>query len=61
MDLGACPQGQCSTPSEREKPHYCLLSLSSEHSGLTTGVAFGHHAKFIASTGMDRSLKFYSL
>ncbi|EDL41393.1 PRP19/PSO4 pre-mRNA processing factor 19 homolog (S. cerevisiae), isoform CRA_c [Mus musculus] len=32
-----------------------------EHSGLTTGVAFGHHAKFIASTGMDRSLKFYSL
>uniref|UniRef100_A0A803Y6R6 Pre-mRNA-processing factor 19 n=1 Tax=Meleagris gallopavo TaxID=9103 RepID=A0A803Y6R6_MELGA len=29
--------------------------------GLTTGVAFGHHAKFIASTGMDRSLKFYSL
>ncbi|NWT74424.1 PRP19 factor, partial [Prunella himalayana] len=27
-----------------------------EHSGLTTGVAFGHHAKFIASTGMDRSL-----
>ncbi|KAG8505715.1 Pre-mRNA-processing factor 19, partial [Galemys pyrenaicus] len=35
--------------------------LSSEHSGLTTGVAFGHHAKFIASTGMDRSLKFYSL
>lgn len=34
---------------------------SPEHSGLTTGVAFGHHAKFIASTGMDRSLKFYSL
>uniref|UniRef100_A0A8D1XV54 Pre-mRNA-processing factor 19 n=1 Tax=Sus scrofa TaxID=9823 RepID=A0A8D1XV54_PIG len=32
-----------------------------EHSGVTTGVAFGHHAKFIASTGMDRSLKFYSL
>ncbi|KAL7991993.1 hypothetical protein Chor_016249 [Crotalus horridus] len=32
-----------------------------EHSGLTTGVAFGHHAKFLASTGMDRSLKFYSL
>ncbi|XP_008157811.1 pre-mRNA-processing factor 19 [Eptesicus fuscus] len=32
-----------------------------EHSGLTTGVAFGQHAKFIASTGMDRSLKFYSL
>lgn len=46
---------------EEEKPHSCLSFLSSEHSGLTTGVAFGHHAKFIASTGMDRSLKFYSL
>lgn len=44
-----------------EASHRCLLFLSSEHSGLTTGVAFGHHAKFIASTGMDRSLKFYSL
>ncbi|KAK2525191.1 Prpf19 [Columba guinea] len=38
-----------------------LIFDQSEHSGLTTGVAFGHHAKFIASTGMDRSLKFYSL
>lgn len=38
-----------------------LCLPSAEHSGLTTGVAFGHHAKFIASTGMDRSLKFYSL
>ena len=32
-----------------------------EHSGLTTGVAFGHHAKFIASTGKDRSLEFYRM
>uniref|UniRef100_A0A8C1CGE8 Pre-mRNA-processing factor 19 n=1 Tax=Cyprinus carpio carpio TaxID=630221 RepID=A0A8C1CGE8_CYPCA len=33
----------------------------SDHSGLVTGVAFGEHAQFLASTGMDRSLKFYSL
>uniref|UniRef100_A0A8C1MVJ7 Pre-mRNA-processing factor 19 n=1 Tax=Cyprinus carpio TaxID=7962 RepID=A0A8C1MVJ7_CYPCA len=32
-----------------------------DHSGLVTGVAFGEHAQFLASTGMDRSLKFYSL
>ncbi|XP_064193840.1 pre-mRNA-processing factor 19 [Anguilla rostrata] len=32
-----------------------------EHSGLVTGVAFGEHAQFLTSTGMDRSLKFYSL
>uniref|UniRef100_A0A673LH57 Pre-mRNA-processing factor 19 n=1 Tax=Sinocyclocheilus rhinocerous TaxID=307959 RepID=A0A673LH57_9TELE len=33
----------------------------SDHSGLVTGVAFGEHAQFLASSGMDRSLKFYSL
>uniref|UniRef100_A0A667WTM7 Pre-mRNA-processing factor 19 n=1 Tax=Myripristis murdjan TaxID=586833 RepID=A0A667WTM7_9TELE len=33
----------------------------SEHSGLVTGVAFGENAQFLTSTGMDRSLKFYSL
>ncbi|KAJ8382382.1 hypothetical protein SKAU_G00031600 [Synaphobranchus kaupii] len=32
-----------------------------EHSGLVTGVAFGEHAQFLTSAGMDRSLKFYSL
>lgn len=36
-------------------------SLSADHSGLVTGVAFGEHAQFLSSTGMDRSLKFYSL
>lgn len=46
---------------QRRKASSLLSCLSTEHSGLTTGVAFGHHAKFIASTGMDRSLKFYSL
>uniref|UniRef100_A0A8C9TK50 Pre-mRNA-processing factor 19 n=1 Tax=Scleropages formosus TaxID=113540 RepID=A0A8C9TK50_SCLFO len=32
-----------------------------DHSGLVTGVAFGEHAQFLTSAGMDRSLKFYSL
>uniref|UniRef100_A0AAR2L259 Pre-mRNA-processing factor 19 n=1 Tax=Pygocentrus nattereri TaxID=42514 RepID=A0AAR2L259_PYGNA len=32
-----------------------------DHTGLVTGVAFGEHAQFLSSTGMDRSLKFYSL
>uniref|UniRef100_A0AAY4BYM5 Pre-mRNA-processing factor 19 n=1 Tax=Denticeps clupeoides TaxID=299321 RepID=A0AAY4BYM5_9TELE len=32
-----------------------------DHSGLVTGVAFGEHAQFLSSAGMDRSLKFYSL
>uniref|UniRef100_A0A8C7R023 Pre-mRNA-processing factor 19 n=1 Tax=Oncorhynchus mykiss TaxID=8022 RepID=A0A8C7R023_ONCMY len=32
-----------------------------EHTGVVTGVAFGEHAQFLTSTGMDRSLKFYSL
>uniref|UniRef100_A0A4W5L2B7 Pre-mRNA-processing factor 19 n=1 Tax=Hucho hucho TaxID=62062 RepID=A0A4W5L2B7_9TELE len=32
-----------------------------EHTGVVTGVAFGEHAQFLTSSGMDRSLKFYSL
>ncbi|MBN3299410.1 PRP19 factor, partial [Amia calva] len=32
-----------------------------EHTGLVTGVAFGQHSQFLTSSGMDRSLKFYSL
>lgn len=32
-----------------------------DHSALTTGLAFGQNAKFLASAGMDRSLRFYSL
>jgi pre-mRNA-processing factor 19 len=31
-----------------------------EHSGMGTGVRFGVNASFIASTSMDRTLKFYS-
>ncbi|TST60384.1 DNA-directed RNA polymerase I subunit RPA1 [Bagarius yarrelli] len=37
-----------------------VLNLT-DHTGLVTGVAFGEHAQFLSSTGMDRSLKFYSL
>lgn len=37
-----------------------LLKTFAEHSGLVTGVKFGRHAQFVASTGMDRHLKFYS-
>ncbi|XP_041029811.1 pre-mRNA-processing factor 19, partial [Carcharodon carcharias] len=31
-----------------------------EHSGQTTGVSFGEHSRFLASSSMDRSLKLYS-
>uniref|UniRef100_A0A8C9QYN2 Pre-mRNA-processing factor 19 n=1 Tax=Scleropages formosus TaxID=113540 RepID=A0A8C9QYN2_SCLFO len=37
------------------------IILYFNHSGLVTGVAFGEHAQFLTSAGMDRSLKFYSL
>lgn len=59
--LGACGQDRHSDPRGEKPLTFASCLSSSEHSGLTTGVAFGHHAKFIASTGMDRSLKFYSL
>ncbi|XP_069752351.1 LOW QUALITY PROTEIN: pre-mRNA-processing factor 19 [Narcine bancroftii] len=32
-----------------------------EHTGLSTGVCFGEHSRFLASTSLDRSLKLYSL
>ncbi|XP_071944991.1 pre-mRNA-processing factor 19-like [Antedon mediterranea] len=37
------------------------LAVLTDHNGLATGVRFGQHAGFLASTGMDRSLKFYGL
>lgn len=40
---------------------YSFVFLYPEHTGVVTGVAFGEHAQFLTSTGMDRSLKFYSL
>uniref|UniRef100_A0A8C4QYJ2 Pre-mRNA-processing factor 19 n=1 Tax=Eptatretus burgeri TaxID=7764 RepID=A0A8C4QYJ2_EPTBU len=32
-----------------------------EHSGLATGVRFGEHASFLASSSLDRSLKLYAM
>ncbi|MFT7807771.1 hypothetical protein AGIG_G12805 [Arapaima gigas] len=32
-----------------------------QHTGVVSGVAFGEHVHFLVSTGMDRSVKFYSL
>ncbi|CAB3980346.1 Pre-mRNA-processing factor 19 [Paramuricea clavata] len=37
-----------------------LLKTFTDHSGVATGVKFGKNAGFIASTGMDRNLKFYA-
>lgn len=42
-------------------PPLFVPSLTVDHTGLVTGVAFGENAQFLTSTGMDRSLKFYSL
>nr|CAB3265184.1 pre-mRNA-processing factor 19-like [Phallusia mammillata] len=37
------------------------LKTFTEHSAMTTGVRFGQNARFLASTAMDRSLKFYGI
>ena len=37
-----------------------IFLVVSDHSGVATGVKFGKNAGFIASTGMDRNLKFYA-
>lgn len=34
---------------------------SLDHSGVATGVRFGQNASFLASAGMDRSLKYYGI
>ncbi|RWS29897.1 pre-mRNA-processing factor 19-like protein [Leptotrombidium deliense] len=36
------------------------LKTFADHTALATGVRFGHSSKYIASTGMDRTLKIYS-
>ncbi|XP_014672185.1 PREDICTED: pre-mRNA-processing factor 19-like isoform X2 [Priapulus caudatus] len=36
------------------------LAVFGEHTQLVTGVRFAHNARFIATTSMDRSLKFFS-
>ena len=35
------------------------LTTSKAHTSAVTGVKFGHNATFLASTSMDRSLKFH--
>nr|XP_023028900.1 pre-mRNA-processing factor 19 [Leptinotarsa decemlineata] len=37
------------------------LKVFNDHTAMATGVRFGKHARFIASTSMDRTLKLYSL
>ena len=37
------------------------LKTFTKHTSLATGVSFGKNARFLASTGMDRSLKFYGI
>ncbi|XP_071848951.1 pre-mRNA-processing factor 19-like [Apostichopus japonicus] len=37
------------------------LCIFSDHTDIATGVRFGNHASFLASTGMDRNLKFFGL
>lgn len=35
------------------------IAVFNEHTNLGTGVRFGTNASFLASTSMDRTLKFY--
>lgn len=37
------------------------LKVFNEHTTLATGVRFGKHAQYLASTSMDRTLKLYGL
>ncbi|XP_065890470.1 pre-mRNA-processing factor 19-like [Dysidea avara] len=40
---------------------WTLLKTLTDHSGVVTGVKFGQNASFLASVGMDRSLKYYGI
>lgn len=37
------------------------LRIFNDHTALATGVRFGKHAQYVASTSMDRTLKLYSI
>lgn len=37
------------------------LSVFNDHTSLATGVRFGANADYLASTSMDRTVKFYGL
>ncbi len=36
-----------------------LLKVFNDHTALATGIRFGSNANYLASSSMDRSLKFY--
>ena len=36
------------------------LKVVREHTAIATGVRFGQHAQYLATTSMDRTLKIYS-
>ena len=40
---------------------YFFVLYVTDHNGVVTGVRFGKNASFIASVGMDRTLKYYGL
>lgn len=37
------------------------LKVFNDHTALATGIRFGKHSQFIASTSMDRTLKLYGV
>jgi len=37
------------------------LKVFNDHTALATGIRFGKHSQFIASTSMDRTLKLYGI
>ena len=37
------------------------LKIFNDHTALATGVRFGKHAQYLASTSMDRTLKLYAI
>lgn len=37
------------------------LKVFNDHTALATGVRFGKHAQYVASTSMDRTLKLYGI
>lgn len=37
------------------------LKIFNDHTALATGVRFGTNAEYLASTSMDRTIKFYGL
>jgi len=55
------PKLRPNNPSHNAKMLLSPISFSLDHTGLVTGVRFGKNAGFVASVGMDRSLKYFGL